>query len=70
MDHIRCLWLEEAFHLLDKRHTFFDDFPHLIYVKMSQWVVIGLLTILEKPVVVLSPPRVDLFGSDKVPMQR
>ena len=58
-----------ALHGFYKCLAFFEDISNLLSVKMDQWAIICLLSVLEEPVVMLAPLGLELFGSDKIPMQ-
>jgi hypothetical protein len=59
-----------VFHGIYKGLAFFDDISDLTGVKMDQGAIVCLLPILEEPVVMLAPLGIELFGSDKISMQR
>jgi hypothetical protein len=59
-----------AFHGFYKSLAFFENVSNLLSVKMDQWAIICLLPVLEEPIVMLAPLGIELFGSDKIPMQR
>ena len=58
--------LAHMLHHAEKSFTLFDDVPHLFDIKINKRPIISLLSIIEQPVIVLTPFHGQLLSLDIV----